>query len=347
MTGRARGSAGSARRGSQGKAHTASATSRPRRPATVRPRGAAPAADAADRLEARAGHRSGFVAIVGRPNAGKSTLLNRFLGCKIAIVTPKPQTTRRRLLGIKTLPHAQILFVDTPGIHRSRGLLNERMVEQARQALQDCDVALWMVDATHPPGAIDREIASLIRRHAKPAVVALNKIDLAGGPRLLPIMQTVSEMLPGSEPIPVSALTGEGTDVVLGALVERLPEGPQYYPAGEITDETERAIVAEIVREKVLLQTRDEVPYGVAVTVDAFEEKPDRNVVVIRATVHVERESHKSILVGEAGRRISAIGTAARPGIETLLGARVFLELFVRVSPDWTRRPGQIKEFGL
>lgn len=349
MTGQARSSSGTARRGAKKRkpgADAAPPLSRHKvgRTPTVSPHSEA---DTSGRMTAPAGYRSGFVAIVGRPNAGKSTLLNRVLGCKIAIVTPKPQTTRRRLLGIKTLPEAQVLFVDTPGIHRSRGLLNDRMVDQARQAVQDCDVALWMVDTTRPLDQVDREIASLIRSRGKKAVVALNKIDRGAGPRLLPIMQAASEILPDGEVIPVSALTGEGVDALVRALVERLPEGPQYYPAGEITDETERAIVAEIVREKVMLQTRDEVPYGVAVTVDAFEEKAEKNLVVIRATVHVERDSHKIIVVGQGGKRILAIGTAARVGIEALLGTRVFLELFVRVSPDWTRRAGQLKEFGL
>lgn len=292
-------------------------------------------------------HRSGYVAIVGRPNVGKSTLLNQLVGRKIAIVTPKPQTTRRRLLGIKSLPDAQVLFFDTPGIHHARDLMNERMVEQAKKALQETDVALWVADATEGLDEADREIALLVHGRAERVVVALNKIDRARKMELLPLIQEISMLVPGAEIVPVSALTGENVPVLLHALLSRLPEGPAYYPEEEITDEPERAIVAEIVREKVMLETREEVPYAVAVTVESFEEKPEKELVVIKAAVHVERDSQKPIVIGQGGRRIKAIGQAARREIEELLGHRVYLELFVRVQPGWTKQLARLKEFGL
>jgi GTP-binding protein Era len=293
------------------------------------------------------GHRCGFVAIVGRPNVGKSTLLNRILGQKIAGVTPKPQTTRRRLLGIKTLPSCQILFLDTPGIYSARDLMGEHMVDNAKQALRDADAALWVVDARQPLGDDDRAIVPLLGSFGGPVVVALNKIDAGDRAHLLPLMSEVAALVEGSSPIPVSALSGENLDVLLGAVEAALPEGPALYPDDDLTDESERAVVAEIIREKVMLETRAEVPYAVAVTVDAFEEKPDRDVAVIRATIHVERESQKPIVVGRQGARIKAIGQKARADIEELIGRRVFLELFVRVQEGWTKSAARLKEFGV
>jgi GTPase len=293
------------------------------------------------------GHRSGFVAIVGRPNVGKSTLLNRILGRKIAIVTPKPQTTRRRLLGIKTLPAAQILFVDTPGIHRARDLLNERMVERALASLTDADVALFVIDATQGLQKGDRDIAARLPAPPATVIVALNKIDGRDKAALLPLAAEIGALLPERPVVPVSAATGENLDRLLELIESALPEGPRYYPADELTDEPERAIAAEIVREKVMLETREEIPYAVAVTVDAFEEKPDKRLVVIKATIHVARDSQKPIVVGERGARVKAIGRAARLDIEALLGTRVFLELFVRVQADWTKHVARLREFGL
>jgi GTP-binding protein Era len=297
--------------------------------------------------ELPAGHRSGFVSILGRPNVGKSTLLNRVLGRKIAAVTPKPQTTRRRLLGIKTLETAQILFVDTPGIHRARDLLNERMVEQALATLREADVVLWLIDAQRGIDATDREIAPMLPGPPAPLIVALNKIDAVAKQALLPLMAQVSALVPERPIIPISAQSGENLDTLVDAVVAALPEGPRYYPPDELTDEPERAIAAEIVREKVMLATRDEIPYAVAVTVDAFEEKPAKALVVIKATIHVARESQKPIVIGQRGQSLKAIGKAARLDIEALLGSKVFLELFVRVQEDWTRNPARLREFGL
>jgi GTP-binding protein Era len=293
------------------------------------------------------GHRAGYVGIVGRPNVGKSTLLNAVLGRKIAAVTPKPQTTRRRLLGIKTLPAAQILFVDTPGIHRASGLLNERMVECALRSLSESDAVLWVVDARQGLESGDREVAALLPGPPKRVIVALNKIDGQAKAALLPLIAAIDALAGGRAIVPTSALTGENLDELLAAIVDGLPVGPRYYPPDELTDESERAIVAEIVREKVMLETRDEIPYAVAVTVDAFEEKPAQELAVISATVHVARESQKSILIGRGAARIKAIGQAARVDIEALLGTRVFLELHVRVQTDWTRQIARLREFGL
>lgn len=294
------------------------------------------------------GHRSGFVSIVGRPNVGKSTLLNRILGRKIAAVTPKPQTTRRRLLGIKTRDAAQILFLDTPGIHASRDLLTERMVERAVESLREADVALLVVDAGAGLTAADRDVARRLPAGSKPVVVAVNKIDaVASKAALLPLLAALGELLPDRPVVPVSATTGENVEELLRTLEGLLPEGPRFYPPDELTDEPERGIAAEIIREKVMLATRDEVPYAVAVSIDAFAEKPEKRLVVITATIHVARESQKPIVIGERGARLKGIGQAARRELEALLGTRVFLELFVRVQADWTSRPARLREFGL
>ena len=292
-------------------------------------------------------HRSGYVAIVGRPNAGKSTLLNRILGRKIACVTPKPQTTRRRLLGIKTLADAQMLFIDTPGIYAPRDVMGERMVANAKESLREADVALWIVDASAGVRAEEHDIAALLAPLAPRTVVGLNKVDAVEKQRLLPIIDALSRLLPGCQPIPLSALRGENLEAVLDAVGALLPPGPELYPADDLTDENERALSAEIVREKVMLQTRDEIPYSVAVTVEEFEEKPEKKLVVIKAAIHVARESQKPIVIGKRGERIKAIGQAARREIEELIGARVYLELYVRVQPEWMKDVARLREFGL
>jgi GTPase len=291
------------------------------------------------------GHRSGFVAIVGRPNVGKSTLLNQLLGQKVAIVTPKPQTTRSRVLGIKTLAAAQIIFIDTPGLHKPRNLINRRMVEAAERALEEADLLLWMVDARDGITHEDRGIADRLRAGTRPVCVVLNKIDLLKSAQLLPLLATLDELLPGRDVVPVSALTAANLEELLRVIVRALPEGPRLYDAETFTDQTERMLVQEVVREKVLLQTRQEVPYAVAVTVDKFEEKG--NLAVISATIHVERDSQKGILIGQRGARIKEIGRAARLELEQMLDRRIYLELFVRVQEEWTTRAALLKEFGL
>jgi GTP-binding protein Era len=290
-------------------------------------------------------HHSGFVAIIGRPNVGKSTLLNQLLGQKVAIVTPKPQTTRGRILGIKTLEDAQIILVDTPGLHRPRNLITRHMVEVAERAAQEADLRLWVVDAGDGITAADRVIAQRLQAGKATTCVVLNKIDKVSPNGLLPMLADLDQILPGRDVVPVSALRQTNFKELLAQIVRLLPEGPRYYDGEEFTDQTERMLAQEVVREKVLLQTRAEVPYAVAVTVDKFEDK--ENLAVISATVHVERESQKAIVIGAGGARIKEIGRAARLELEQLLGRRVYLDLFVRVQQEWTKREARLREFGL
>jgi GTP-binding protein Era len=306
------------------------------------------AGDGKERMEAteQGGFRSGYVSIVGRPNVGKSTLLNRILGQKIAITSPKPQTTRNRILGIHNLPGAQILFLDTPGIHQAKGRLNRYMVDQAMASCTDVDLVLFLAEADRFPGEPEAFVLEVLRRGGAPVLLALNKIDLIPRPKLLPLIERYAGLFPFREIVPVSALTGEGVDDLVPTIARYLPPGPRHYPEEMITDLPERFIVAEMIREQVLRLAREEVPYGVAVTIDTFSEKPERELVVIQAVIHVERETHKRIVVGKGGAMIRGIGQAARQEIERLLDCRVFLELFVRVDPDWTQSVRLLREFG-
>jgi GTP-binding protein Era len=291
--------------------------------------------------------RSGYVAIVGRPNVGKSTLLNHLLDAKVAIVSPRPQTTRNRITGIKTTSRAQIVFLDTPGIHDAHSLMNRRMVEVALRTLHEVDGVLWLVDAKERIGAQDERIAELLRGVTTPVFVLINKIDLIAKGKLLPLMERCAELLPGREIVPVSALKGEGLPLLLGLIERHLPEGPRYFPGDEATDQSERFFAAEIIREKVFMLTRQEIPYGVAVTIDEFTEKTEKNLIVIKATIHTERDSHKPILIGKQGAMLKEIGTRARVELEALLGCKIFLELFIRVDKDWSQRPHRLTEMGL
>ncbi len=290
--------------------------------------------------------RSGFVSIVGRPNVGKSTLLNQILGQKIAITSNRPQTTRNRILGIHTLDDGQILFLDTPGIHRPKGRLNRYMVDQALSACSDVDLVLFLVEATDPPGGGDDFILDLLRRGEAPVLLVINKVDLVPKGDLLPLIAAYAEKFTFRDIVPLSALTGDGTADLVQTVLGHLPEGPRYYPEEMITDLPEKFIVAEMIREQLLKQTREEIPYGVAVEVETFEEKPEKNLVVIAAVIHVARDTHKGIVLGKAGTKIRSIGKAARTDIERLLGTRVFLELFVKVQKDWTESARLMKEFG-
>ena len=281
--------------------------------------------------------RSGFVAIIGRPNVGKSTLLNRIVGQKIAITSSKPQTTRNRILGIQNLDHAQVLFVDTPGIHDAHSPLNRYMVEQARSACLDVDVILWLVEADRPVDT-DPMIPRLLERGRQPVLLVINKIDKITKDRLLPMIDAYRDICPFASIVPVSALNGDGIDALIKEIPALLPEGPRYYPEDQLTDVPERFIVAEMIREQILMRTRDEVPYGVAVLVERFQENPERNMVGIDAVINVERDSQKGILVGKGG--------AARQEIERLLGVKVHLEIFVRVQKNWTSSGRMLKEFG-
>ena len=289
---------------------------------------------------------SGFIAIIGRPNVGKSTLLNRILGQKVAITSNKPQTTRNRILGIHNFSAGQALFVDTPGIHKAKGKLNRFMVDQAIGACADVDLILFLVEADDSPGGGDEYILKLLDRSSVPVFLIINKIDLVKPPKLLKLIQQYSERFKFAEVIPISARGGDGVPQLLQAIEPLLPEGPRYYPEDMLTDQPERFIVAELVREKIMRRTSEEIPYGVGVQVDTFEEKPEKNLVVIQATIHVERNSHKKIIVGKGGQMIKTVGQEARKDIERLLGTRVFLELFVRVDKDWTQSERMLKELG-
>lgn len=292
-------------------------------------------------------HRSGFVAIVGRPNVGKSTLLNQFLGEKIAIVSPKPQTTRNRITGIRTTPGSQIVFLDTPGIHRAHSLMNRRMVEVALKTLRGVEGALWLVDAREGMRREDEDIARTLKESQATTLILLNKMDLISKGKLLPLMERCSILLPEREIIPISALKGENISLVLAQIEKFLPAGPRYYPEGEVTDQTERFVASEIIREKIFLLTREEIPYGTAVTIDEFVEKEEKNLVVIKATIHVEREAHRPILIGKKGAMLKEIGIQARGELESLLGCKLFLELFVKVQRGWTQDPHALTELGL
>lgn len=289
--------------------------------------------------------RSGFVAIIGRPNVGKSTLLNSIVGQKIAITSPKPQTTRNRILGIQNLANAQILFVDTPGIHEARSPLNRYMVDQARAACLDVDVVLWLVEADRP---VDRDpmIPKLLEKSKRPVLLVINKIDKVAKEQLLPIIDAYRQICPFASILPISAIKGDGVQQLMNELPGLLPEGPQYFPDDQLTDVPERFIVAEMVREQILMRTKDEVPYGVAVLVERFQENPARNMVGIDAVINVERDSQKRILVGKGGSMIRQIGQSSRKEIERMLGVKVHLELFVRVQKNWTQSGRMMKEFG-
>ncbi len=292
-------------------------------------------------------YRSGYVAIVGRPNVGKSTLLNQLLGEKVAIVTPKPQTTRNRITGIRTTATCQIVFLDTPGIHRARSLMNRRMVETALATLREVDGVLWLVDAREGLRKEDEEIAQALKESKAEVLVLLNKIDAVSKGKLLPLIERCAALLPGKEIVPVSALQGDNVSLVLELVEKWLPEGPQYYTEGEFTAQTERFIASEIIREKIFLLTREEIPYSTAVTIEEFEEKEEKNLIVIQATIYTDRESHKPILIGKKGAMLKEIGKQAREELEKLLGCRIFLELFIKVDTGWTRDPRALTDLGL
>ena len=289
--------------------------------------------------------KSGFVSIIGRPNTGKSTLLNSVLGEKVVIVSEKPQTTRNKIRGIKNMENAQIIFLDTPGIHKAKGHLNEFMVKEAMSALEDMDIIIYLVEAT---GKIKDElfIIESLKKVRCPVLLGINKIDMVRKDSILPLMDEYSSVYPFREIIPLSARKGEGMDELFRCIVELLPEGPKYFTEDILTDQTERFVVAEIVREKVFELTREEIPYSTAVIVERFKENPGKRIISISATINVERDSQKGIIIGKGGAMLKEIGTRARIDIERLLGTKVYLELFVRVRKDWTKDAKSLKEFG-
>lgn len=282
-------------------------------------------------------HRAGFVAILGRPNAGKSTLLNALMGTKLAIVAPRPQTTRTSIQGVLRLPGAQIVFVDTPGIHESSTLLNKRMMDQVR-ASADADVVLFLVDATARFNDDDAGAVDLVKKTGAPAIAVFNKIDkLREKAKLLALIERYREMHDFAAYVPISALKGDGVDLLRKEILARIPEGPALYPKDHLTDQPERFLAAEIIREKVLHLTRQEVPHAVAVMIENWEDTP--GLVRIAATIYIERPGQKAILIGAGGALLKKIGTMARREIETLVGKKVFLQTFVKVRPNWRQDP--------
>ncbi|MSP17258.1 MAG: GTPase Era [Myxococcales bacterium] len=300
-----------------------------------------------------AGFRAGFCAIVGRPNVGKSTYLNRVLGEKLAAVTPKPQTTRNRILGVRNLPLAQIVYVDTPGIHRGRSSLNRYMVDQALRAAAECDVVLLLVEAPRgAPRAFEigpgqQLVLDAVCALAKPRILGVNKVDLLlRKDALLPLLDGYSKIASFDEVVPMSAATGLGVDALEAAITSRLPESERLFPEDMLTDRAERFLAAELVREQIFLQLGDELPYSIAIDVQSFRERSEPREVTIEANVVVERDSQKRIVVGNGGRMLKEIGMKARAEIGRLLGCPVHLKLFVKIDPDWTTRNEALKRLG-
>ncbi len=280
--------------------------------------------------------KSGFVSLLGRPNTGKSTLLNALIGQKVAIVADKPQTTRTSIQGVMNAPEAQVVFLDTPGIHASDSLINKLMMKKVREALEERDLLLFVADAARRLGEDDVHALDLVRKAGAPAILALNKIDLVQKERLLPLIEQYKTRYEFADYVPISAKTGDGLDVLRKEIVARLPEGPPYFPEDHVTDQPERFLAAELIREKILRETHEEVPHSVAVLVDAWEEAA--TLVRVFATIYVERAGQKGILIGAKGSMIKRIGTAAREEIEKLLGRRFYLDLRVKVEPNWRER---------
>ncbi len=292
-------------------------------------------------------YKSGFVAILGRPNVGKSTFFNAVIGDKISIVAAKPQTTRNRITGIKNLPDAQMIFLDTPGIHSAKTPLNRAMVQTAQETIGDADALLAMVEANRAVGQQEFSFIETLTQVKAPVFLAINKIDRIEKPLLLPLMDSYSKLYNFAGIFPISALKGIGLDELLRCLKDALPEGPQLFPDDIATDATERFIAGEFIREQILLLTSQEIPYATAVTIDAFKEDEAKNLIRISATISVEKESQKAILIGKQGSMLKKIGTRARQAMENLFGAKVFLEIFVRVRKDWTGSDKMLREFGL
>jgi GTP-binding protein Era len=292
--------------------------------------------------------RSGFVSIIGRPNAGKSTLLNALVGEKIAIVTEKPQTTRTRIQGMLNVkaergrPAGQIVFVDTPGVHKPDSRLNRKMMQEIHAALESRDLILLIVDATERFRPADQHVIDLVKKAGGPVFLLLNKIDKLQKDRLLPIIAQYSTLHDFSEIIPISAAKGSGLEILMDKIVRALPDGPRYFPEDQLTDQPERVIASEIIREKVLLKTSKELPYATAVVIDQYQEL--EKLTRIAATIYCERDGQKAILIGKGGQKLKEMGTAARHELEALLGKKVYLELFVKVKPGWRESAAFVEE---
>jgi len=291
------------------------------------------------------GTKSGFVSIVGRPNSGKSTLLNRLVGEKVSIVTDKPQTTRHVIRGIVTRPEGQIVFLDTPGIHKPIHRMNEHMMKSVRDAMADVDLLLLIVDVSVPFGRGDEFTLKLIKPLATKKFLLLNKIDRIQKKNLLPVIERYSKLLSFEEVLPISALTGENVETLIEHIFKYLGEGPMFYPSDQISDQQERAIAAEIIREKLIIATEEELPYSTAVVIDRFEES--ERLYRIYASIFVERDSQKAIIIGKGGQRLKEVGTMARQQLESFFGRKIFLELHVKVKKHWRDDAETLRTLGL
>lgn len=291
--------------------------------------------------------KSGFVTLVGRPNVGKSTLLNAILGQKVAIISDKPQTTRNRIHGIYTDGRGQIIFLDTPGIHKPKSRLGEYMVKVAERTLNEVDIVCWIVDVEAELGAGDRFVAGLLKQIETPIFLLVNKIDRVHPERLLPFIDQFRQLLSFAEVIPISALQGNNVRTVIDHIYQRLSEGPKYYPEDQLTDHPEQFIVAELIREKILYKTREEIPHSIAVIIEEMERRHDKKgTVYIRGTIFTERQSQKGILIGKRGHMLKEVGQEARQDVEHLLGSPVYLDLWVKVKADWRNEEHTLRRFG-
>jgi GTP-binding protein Era len=292
-------------------------------------------------------HKSGFVAVLGKPNVGKSTLLNSLLKQKVAAVSPRPQTTRKRQLGILTHEHAQVIFIDTPGVHKPQHKLGESMNQHALDTLQECDLIIFLVDASSPPDDEDRMLAKAIQQLSQPvpSILVLNKIDRLDTQQVLFIQEEYQQLAPQATTITISATRGDHLDMLLEKIVQELPEGPAYFSPEQVTDLYEREIAADLIREAALNLLRDEIPHGIAIRIDQFIERNEHGAY-IEATVFVERESHKGIVIGEGGKMLKQIGAAARKKIEAMSGRKVFLQLRVKLRKNWRNDEKVLRRFG-
>ncbi len=291
-------------------------------------------------------YKSGFVSIIGRPNVGKSTFINRVIGQKIAIMSDKPQTTRNKIQGVYTTNHSQTIFIDTPGIHKPKHKLGDFMMKVAQNTLKEVDLILFMINAEEGFGRGDEFIIERLKQTNTPVFLIINKIDQIHPDQLFPLIEQYKEMYPFKEIVPISALQGNNIDTLLHQIEGVLPEGPQYYPEDQVTDHPERFIITELIREKVLHLTREEIPHSVAVVMDTLERRENNAAIYVGATIIVERDSQKGIVIGKQGSMLKEVGKRARVDIEALLGSKVFLELWVKVQKDWRNKASQLRDYG-
>lgn len=291
-------------------------------------------------------YKSGFVSIIGRPNVGKSTFINRVIGQKIAIMSDKPQTTRNKIQGVYTTKQSQTVFIDTPGIHKPKHKLGDFMMKVAQNTLKEVDIILFMINAEEGYGRGDEFIIERLEETTTPVFLIINKIDQIHPDQLLPLIDQYKELYPFKEIVPISALDGNNVDRLLNEIEKLLPEGPQYYPEDQVTDHPERFIITELIREKVLHLTREEIPHSIAVVMDTLERRENNKAIYVGATIIVERDSQKGIVIGKQGSMLKEVGKRARVDIEALLGSKVFLELWVKVQKDWRNKASQLRDYG-